>query len=62
MELFRFADLIENASDWSLDAHTIFCPRHFRSSLATSRDLYDETLTNCGNLGPIALFDAIRWV
>src|SRR6516165_8075493 len=27
--------LIENASDSALDPRTLFCPRHFRSSLAT---------------------------
>src|SRR6516162_10068628 len=29
--------LIENASDSALDPRTLFCPRHFRSSLATIR-------------------------
>ena len=29
--------LIENASDPVLDSWTLFCPRHFRSSLATFR-------------------------
>ena len=31
--------LIENASCWHADARKISCPRHFRSSLATTREV-----------------------
>src|SRR5262249_19806022 len=52
--------LIENASYSLLDPRTLFCPRHFRSSVATSRPCAGGRLAAAGHMEEIRVYQALE--